>query len=149
AGDLFAIEVDADGYAETVAGDVAAQVSRTHQSEADFNAQKASYSARFDNGNLIEQLYEALPLLKKSTSSEYANTRSIQPGFDGSSCQQQSRRLDKREAQLVGYAMGELYYDRRYATIVDLCERLPQTYGLDAKTATNLKKWIHQSSERM
>lgn len=124
---LFAIEVDTDDYAETAAGDTPS-VPRTYQSEADFAAIKASYTAKHDNGNLYTELLQSVPELGRSSVA--------------------SRKLDKREQLLLGYVVGELYYDREYAEIGDLCERVKKSCQLDAKLAAKLERWMERANVR-
>jgi hypothetical protein len=62
---LFDIGIDADDYAEAAAEDAPA-IDRTHQSEADFLAIKATYSARQDGGNYYAELLRAVPSLASS-----------------------------------------------------------------------------------
>ena len=101
ANELFAIGVDADDYAETAAHD-APSVSRTFQSEADFQAQRAIYSAKIDIGNNYERLLEAVPLLRPANEPPLTAERYIKP--QGSP----PVRLGKKDVQLFGYAVGEL-----------------------------------------
>ncbi|KAK4496752.1 hypothetical protein PRZ48_012735 [Zasmidium cellare] len=112
---LFAIEVDADDYAETAAGDTPS-VDRTFQSEADFQAQKASYTAKIDNGNNLAEFLKAVPGLSEETN----GTVSTHNGEDA------KIKLSKKDVQLLGYAVGEMYFDRRYDEIIDLCEKTKQ-----------------------
>ena len=132
--ELLAIEVDADDYAETAAGD-APTVSRTHQSEADFEAQKAAYSAKIDNGNHYDRLLEAFPSLKAPTTNG-----------DGHKAR---ARLGKKETQLLGYAVGELYYDWRYQDLIRLCEMVEQSCETDDKLADSLRRWTRRCEERL
>ena len=105
---LLAIEVDADDYAETAAGD-APTVSRTYQSEEDFQIQKASYNAKLDGNNTYRDLISAVPVLD-NRAGELQNGL----GFtDGES----KVRLSKKDFQLLGYAVAELYYDKQYEKI--------------------------------
>jgi len=128
---LFAIEVDTDDYAETAAGD-APSVPRTFQSEADFAAIKASYTAKQDNGNLYAELLQHVPELDSSSSSI---------GSEG-------RKLDKREQMLLGYVVGELYYDKEYAEIEQICEKVKKTCQVDAKLGGNLDRWAERARVR-
>ncbi|KAK0342975.1 hypothetical protein LTR59_016337 [Friedmanniomyces endolithicus] len=140
ANELFAIEVDTDNYAETAAHD-APPVSRTFQSEADFQTQKATYSAKIDVGNNYERLLEAVPLLKPVDEPSPPTERQTQ-GL--------SRvRLGKKDVQLLGYAVGELYYDERYRDIIQLCERVELVCETDGKTAESLRRWTRRCEARL
>lgn len=128
---LFAIEVDTDDYAETAAGDTPS-VPRTYQSEADFAAIKASYTAKQDKGDLYAELLQNVPELNDSV---------LAAGSD-------SRKLDKREQLLLGYVAGELYYDREYAEIRKLCERVREACLVDVKLGDNLARWMERAKAR-
>lgn len=135
---LFAIAVDADVYAETAAGD-APSVPRTFQSEADFQAQKASYTAKIDNGNNYAEFLKALPAL-----SSIANwTVSAENGDEA------KVKLGKKDVQLLGYAVGEMYYDRRYGEVVELCKRVQARCDVDGKLRTSLERWIGRCTSRL
>ncbi|KXT06850.1 hypothetical protein AC578_7183 [Pseudocercospora eumusae] len=111
---LLGIEVDTDDYAETAAGDTPS-IPRTFQSEADFQVQKASYSAKIDQGNIYAEVVKTLPLL--DASAEPASGVDV----DGKLAKP---KLSKKEVQLLGYAVGEMYFDRKYQDIIDLCQRV-------------------------
>lgn len=136
---LLAIEIDADDYAEATAGDLPS-VSRTYQSETDFQVQKASYSAKIDYGNTYQDLIKAIPILNSEATSE---------GRNESTNGHSKVKLSKKDAQLLGYAVGELYYDKEYTKIVGLCERVQHFCDVDEKTAESLTRWAKRCQERM
>ena len=119
---LFDIGVDADDYAEAAAED-APTVDRTHQSEADFLAVKAAYSARQDGGDLYSELMRSVPHLAQDTASEGTKPK-----------------LDKRVQMLLGYAIGELYYDGEFARIVQLCDAVLETCTVDKRLVPGLER---------
>lgn len=125
--DIFTIAIDADDYAEAAAGDVPS-VDRTYQSEEDFARVKASYVAKHYDGNLQEELLKQVPAIRTG------ETGSIQ--------------LDKRQQQLVGYAMGELYYDREYAAILKLLDHIEAACQLDDKLIASMKRWRQRCIDR-
>ena len=137
--DLFAIEVDADDYGETAAAD-APSVSRTFQSETKFQAVKNAYKAQIDVGDIYKQLLSTVPSLRPSQA-------------DAESCTAGGAelpvKLAKRDCQLLGYAVGELYYDKEYARIIELCERVTSGCQVDAKTLGSLQKWTKRCEERL
>ncbi|TKA70390.1 hypothetical protein B0A55_05613 [Friedmanniomyces simplex] len=135
--ELLAIEVDADDYAETAAHDTPA-VSRTFQSEADFQAQKDAYSARIDLGDNYQRLLEAVPFLKPDSSST-----------DRDTSEASLIRLGKKDGQLLAYAVGELYYDKRFRDIIQLSERVRLVCETDDKTAESLRRWTRRCEERL
>jgi hypothetical protein len=120
---LFDIGIDADDYAEAAAEDAPA-VDRTHQSEADFLAIKAAYSARQDGGNYYAELLRAVPSLASCQGPE--DTK---------------QKLDKRVQMLLGYAVGELYYDGEFARIVELCDRVFANCVVEKRLAPGLERW--------
>ncbi|KAK0947222.1 hypothetical protein LTR29_001506 [Friedmanniomyces endolithicus] len=140
--EFFVIEMDADDYAETAAHD-APPVSRTFQSETDFQAQKAIYSAKIDIGNNYERLLKAVPLLRPVDEAPSPPERDIRP--QGAS----PVRLGKKDLQLLGYAVGELYYDKRYRDIILLCERVRLVCEIDGRTAESLGRWTQRCEVRL
>jgi len=136
---FLAIEVDADDYTETAAADVP-PVSRTYQSEEAFQAQKAAYSAKIDGGTTYEDLVAAIPILADSKGHSHH-----QSGL----CNGVAKvRMSKKEIQLLGYAVGELYYDRRYHEVISLCDRVCALCEVDEKTSQSLRKWTTRCWER-
>ena len=119
---LFDIGVDADDYAEAAAEDAPA-VDRTFQSEADFLAVKAAYSARQDGGDLYSELIRAIPQLGQD-----ATIADPKP------------KLDKRVQMLLGYAIGELYYDGEFDRVVKLCDRVLETCVVDKRVVPGLER---------
>ena len=138
---LFAIEVDPEDYASTAAADTPA-VSRTHQSEADFAKVKASYQAKQDHGDHYAELLRTVPLLDSQVVSDPSHHGS---NGDGSA----KPKLGKREQMLLGYTVGELYYDGEFARIVELCGRVRQVFETDKKLAASLEKWLKRAGERV
>ncbi|RMY71578.1 hypothetical protein D0863_05047 [Hortaea werneckii] len=144
---VFAIEVDVDDYADTAAADNpsasttstsqddAATVSRTFQSASAFQAQKAAYRAKIDWGDLEAELMKAVPALSQPTRDPVAGGEEV--------------KLSKKETQLLGYVVGELYFSRRFEGVVDLCERVLVGCELDAKTRVGVEKWILRSKGRL
>ena len=137
---LLAIEIDADDYAEAAATD-APPVSRTYQSEEEFLAHKANYSAKIDGGNAYRDLIAAVPVLANKSEE---NTRAT-IATNGHT----RTRLSKKDIQLLGYAVGELYYDEQYHRILDLCERLRNFCDVDEKTRESLDRWSARSRDRL
>lgn len=137
---LFAIDIDPDDCAETAAGDTPS-VPRTFQSEADFQAQKASYSAKIDTGNNHAELIKAVPQLANN-----GVTHSKEMiGGEG------KVNLTKKNVQLLGYAVGEMYYDGKYKEIVELCGMVRERCGVEegGKLDGTLERWVGRSRGRM
>jgi hypothetical protein len=137
---LLAIEVDADDYAETAAGDTPS-VSRTYQSEPDFQAIKTSYAAKQDGNNTYQDLIAAVPALKSNDA--LALNRSEQ------STGHAKVRLGKKDLQLLGYAVGEMYFDKEYARILELCHRVRGRCDVDAKTVGSLDRLERRCRDRL
>jgi hypothetical protein len=119
---LFDIGVDADDYAEAAAEDAPA-VDRTFQSEADFLAVKGAYSARQDGGDLYSELVRAVPHLAQEAAIADSKPK-----------------LDKRMQMLLGYAIGELYYDGDFTGVVRLCDRVLETCTVDKRLVPGLER---------
>lgn len=134
-GDLFAIGVGVDNYAETAASD-APNVSRTFQSEEAFQKIKASYTAKIDTGNNYQTLLKAVPVLQTSSSG---------PQDDGVT----KTKLGIKDKNLLGYAVGEMYYDRKFQEVIDLCQRVEMMCAVDAKLGESLKKWKGMCEAKM
>ncbi|KAI6796289.1 hypothetical protein KC332_g16537 [Hortaea werneckii] len=154
---LFAIEVDVDDYAETAAADnpssaspsaaptnqndsTTATNSRTYQSASAFQAQKAAYRAKIDSpreglGSLEAELVNVVPALD--------------PSRDPVAAAGEKVRLSKKESQLLGYAVGEMYFSRRFGELVGLCERVLMGCELDVRTRAGVEKWMRRSRERL
>lgn len=137
---LLAIEVDADGYAKTAAGDTPS-VSRTYQSEANFHAIKTSYAAKQDGDNTYQDLIAAVPALKSNDTP--ALNRSEQSNGHA------KVRLGKKDLHLLGYAVGEMYFDKEYLRILELCNRVRERCDVDAKTVENLDRWERRCRDRL
>ncbi|CZT20245.1 uncharacterized protein RCC_06103 [Ramularia collo-cygni] len=127
-GDLFAIDVGIDNYAETAAND-APNVSRTFQSEEAFQRIKESYTAKVDTGDNYEALLKTVPVLRSPDSTSQGGNES-------------KRKLGNKEKNLLGYAVGEMYYDRKFSQVIDLCHRVEMVCVVDTKLGDSLKKWI-------
>ena len=137
---LSAIEVDADDYAEAAAGDAPA-VPRTFQSEADFQAQRSSYSAKVDCGNNYEGLFVAVPVLTPHAGRDGDGSATV----NGST----KVKLSKKDVQLLSYAVGEMYYARQYKQIIELCGRVREGCECDGKLAESVERWSRRCEERM
>lgn len=134
---LLAIEVDADDYAEAAADD-APTVSRTYQSEVDFHAQRSSYSAKIHNGNNYNELLQAIPVLRPDYQSDTVSRHG-----------EARLKLSKKDIQLLGYAVGKMYYDRRYEDVVGLCNRVRDACEVDGKTKESLERWMERCKARL
>ena len=137
---LLAIEVDADDYAETAAGDTPS-VSRTYQSDADFTDIKATYQAKQDGHSTYNDLVSAVPALG------FDNSHGINDHVIGDGgCRP---KLSKKDLQLLGYAVGELYFDKEYSRVLELCERVRGKCEVDTRVSESLDKWERRCRERM
>ena len=138
--DLFAIEVDADDYAETAATDTPA-ASRTYQSEEAFQTIKASYEAKVDGGTSYHDLLVAMPILSQpmdAIDSKFSLGPADAPV-----------KLSKKDVQSLGYAVAELYYARDFAKVIELCKRVRRSCVLDGKMSEALDRWERRCRERL
>ncbi|RMY15437.1 hypothetical protein D0867_06832 [Hortaea werneckii] len=156
---LFAIEVDVDDYADTAAADKPSSTthyqndsatpvsSRTFQSENAFLVQKDQYRAKIDQGGLEAELVGAVPALRPLPHRE---TTSSEEGCRGGEVDAAGGKvkLSKKETQLLGYTVGELYFSRRFEEAVKLCERVLAVCEVDAKTRGVVEKWMQRSRAR-
>ena len=58
-------------------------------------------------------------------------------------------KLRKKEVQLLGYATGEMYLDKEYRKLSELCERALDLCELDLKTIKSVQRWKESCLERM
>lgn len=143
--DLFSISVDADDYAEAAAGDAPSVVDRTFQSEENFQKQKASYSAKVHQGNLLEELVSAIPEL------EFREKQ----GGGNAGVESRNVKLGKKDVQLLGYVVGEMYYDRKYEEISELCGRVRGVCEVEGgerekrRLEESLERWEGRSRQRL
>lgn len=152
---LLAIEVDADDYADAAASDTP-QVPRTYQSEADFQAIKSAYTAKVDGvpGNeTYQDLIAAVSVLGGSNGGDGVDGNVIDPvnGSRQDRCDgggSGKARLGKKDVQLLGYAVGQLYFERQYSGVVALCERVRERCVVDEKTGDGLERWMRRCKER-
>jgi hypothetical protein len=148
---LFDIEVDADDYADAAAEDnPAAVVDRTHQSEADFLKVKESYAARQDGsrGSLYEELVRAVPALVAADASSKEDVDENGSGdIEGDAATKV--KLDKRSQLLLGYVVGELWYDGRFGEVERLCGRVEKVCELDARLRPGVVRWRERAEGRL
>lgn len=59
--------------------------------------------------------------------------------------------LSKKEVHLLGYAVAELYYERKYQEIIQLVERVERCCEIegDARLSESLKRWRGKCEGRM
>ena len=146
---LFDIEVDADDYADAAAEDnPAAPVDRTHQSEADFLKVKENYEARQDGsrGSLYEELLGAVPALAAGSEDSAVNGGDVKANEDAET---KKAKLDKRSQLLLGYVVGELWYDGEFKEVQRLCGRVEEVCELDARVAPGVKRWRERAEGRL
>nr|POE85465.1 hypothetical protein CFP56_43781 [Quercus suber] len=131
-GALLSIDVDTDDYAETAASDTPT-VSRTYQSEDSFQAEKLSYTAKIQGepGTTYRQLMGALPGVSRILESRDAESTRLTTKAN----------LSKKDAHLLGYVVGELYYDRDFQRVLRLCEAVRAVCDVDKKSERNLDRW--------
>jgi len=145
---LFDIEVDADDYADAAAQDTPAVVDRTHQSEADFLAVKQIYKARQDGsrGSLYSELLEAVPLLAPPAGVDADAGVGADINADSAGAKV---KLDKRSQLLLGYVVGELWYDGQFEEVWRLCRRVEEVCELDARFRPGVVRWRERAEGRI
>ena len=57
-------------------------------------------------------------------------------------------KLSKKDLQLLGYAVGEMYYDKEYMRTIELCDRVKACCEIDEKTAESLNRWERKCREK-
>jgi hypothetical protein len=146
---LFDIEVDADDYADAAAEDTPV-VDRTHQSEADFLKVKETYQARQDGsrGALYSELLEAVPSLAAADAGASLSKEDVNGG-DVNGDAANKVKLDKRSQLLLGYVVGELWYDGEFEEVERLCGRLEEVCELDARVAPGVRMWRERAEVRL
>jgi hypothetical protein len=146
---LFDIEVDADDYADAAAEDTPV-VDRTHQSEADFLKVKETYQARQDGsrGALYSELLEAVPSLAAADAGASLSKEDVNGG-DVNGDAANKVKLDKRSQLLLGYVVGELWYDGEFEEVERLCGRLEEVCELDARVAPGVRRWRERAEVRL
>lgn len=121
---LFAIDVDTDDYATAAAADTPAPApeDRTYQSPAAFASVKSSYVARQDAGDHYAELRRNLPCLEDPASPRLP--------------------LDKRDQLLLGYVVGELWYDGRKGEVRGLCKRVLERCVVEGRARGVVEGWV-------
>jgi hypothetical protein len=150
---LFAIDVDTENYADVAAHDSSNSVestSRTFQSEEAFLAQKASYSAKIDTGNHYAELIKRVPCLARPSSEDgHVTGDDAPPGLDKEDSESKKFTLGKRDIMLLGYAVGEMYYDGKFAEVVELCGRVERRCVVDGRLGESLGRWRARCEGRL
>lgn len=129
---LFDISVDADDYADAAAEDTPV-VDRTFQSESDFLAVKAAYTARQDGGNLYSELLRNVPVLADDQAPE-----------DDSKV-----KLDKRDQLLLGYVVGELWYGGEFERVRVVCERVLGRCEVEKRLRPGVERWRERAVKKL
>jgi len=125
-------EVDADDYAVATAQDT--PPSRGFQSDADFQAQKASYTAKFAHGDIYHTLPSQLPELVLPDINNEVDS-------GGGRATPEKPKLTKKHNQLITAAAGELYWFRRYDDLIKMIDWIGQSFEADGKLSEALRRW--------
>lgn len=157
--------------------DATGEVPRTFQSEAAFQLIKDSYKAKHDDGNAYADLLAAVPALRSSWKSSplvtpaasAENPANSNPSLNshddhvinGNGCGNDAgdsrtnmahdkTLLDKRNTQLLGYAVAELYFAGDYEEVTALCERVRLRCELRDDRATEaVERWTDKATRRL
>lgn len=161
--ELLAIDIDidisADDYASTATGDLPVDAeSRTFQSEEDFLAQKAIYRAKIDGGKAVEELGVAVPVLDLRFTNVgdggfvNGDGGAVNGGGGGGGGGHEGGEkvvLTKKQIQLLGYAVAELYFHEDLEGVRTLCERVLQRCRVEGKVAEGLERWMRRCDQGM
>ncbi|GAB7361503.1 hypothetical protein MBLNU230_g1559t1 [Neophaeotheca triangularis] len=152
---LQAITTDPDLYALPLASDTPITPHpRGHQTESQFLSQKKTYTplqpqlgdsyahfvARLDELQASSQQ----PNQANDSDEEKERAKKEEKEKkeeDTPAAPQPKPRLSKKDFALLGYAVGELYYLRRFREGLDLVRRVGSTCGVDAKAGESLGRW--------
>ncbi|KAF2229948.1 hypothetical protein EV356DRAFT_536790 [Viridothelium virens] len=111
---------------------------RDYQSEADFQAVKASYRPKIENG----ELYKSLPLSSSTGSNNEEKPK--------------TRQEKKRELEALSAAVAELYFFRRYDKVLEILhvvlDEEGEGYGIEigeGKERERLERWREKCHMRL
>ncbi|GAB7348172.1 hypothetical protein MBLNU459_g6181t2 [Dothideomycetes sp. NU459] len=171
--DILAIDVSTEDYASAAAADqeVPEDVGmnpRTLQTEEDFQAQKASYSAKIDAAQACtynkkrkkEKIETTTDAVLFAPAQIYTHLQTFDPPFPppsttttapapSSSVDAPRSSLDKKQFQLVAAAVAELYFRRDYARVVAIADWAEASFALDPKPRALVLKWRERAVDKM
>ncbi|KAI4721208.1 hypothetical protein E4T48_02570 [Aureobasidium sp. EXF-10727] len=150
---LAAVEAEDDSDAEREKAG-AARAARTRYTEDDFLAQKASYTARIDEGSIWKQLLEFEPCFRPSGaflsamgagSVDAKTPGSTSDGLSGAG----KTKLDKKHHQTIQAAVSELYFLEKFAAVQEVITWAKDNFEKDKKWDAQVKKWEGKVEAKM
>ncbi|THY70420.1 hypothetical protein D6C86_07172 [Aureobasidium pullulans] len=146
---VAAVQAEDDSDAEREKA-TAARAARTRYTEEDFLAQKASYTARIDEGSVWKQLLVFDPPFRPSgafLSALDAGDVDVPKGNGDSSTGK--RKLDKKHHQAIQAAVSELYFLQKYAAVQEIITWAKEHFEKDKKWDAQVVKWEGKIKEKM
>ncbi|KAI4725795.1 hypothetical protein E4T49_06456 [Aureobasidium sp. EXF-10728] len=167
---LAAVEAEDDSDAEREKAG-AARAARTRYTEDDFLAQKASYTARIDEGSVSDlcicgrvmedladgiwkQLLEFEPCFRPSGAFLSAvGAGSVDASTSGSTSDGRSgvgkTKLDKKHHQTIQAAVSELYFLEKFTAVQEIITWAKNNFEKDKKWDAQVKKWEGKVEAKM
>ncbi|KAI4754109.1 hypothetical protein E4T52_09335 [Aureobasidium sp. EXF-3400] len=149
---LAAVEAEDDSDAEREKAG-AARAARTRYTEDDFLAQKASYTARIDEGSIWKQLLKFEPPFRPSEAFvSSVNATSMDQDTSVSSTTAETgvkTKLDKKHHQTIQAAVSELYFLEKYAAVQEIITWAKGNFEKDKKWDAQVKKWEAKIESKM
>ncbi|THZ17798.1 hypothetical protein D6C91_05769 [Aureobasidium pullulans] len=146
---VAAVQAEDDSDAEREKA-TAARAARTRYTEEDFLAQKASYTARVDEGSVWKQLLVFDPPFRPSgafLSALDAGAVDVPKGNGDSSTG--TSKLDKKHHQAIQAAVSELYFLQKYAAVQEIITWAKEHFEKDKKWDAQVVKWEGKIKEKM
>ncbi|KAG9654994.1 hypothetical protein KCU64_g6844, partial [Aureobasidium melanogenum] len=150
---VAAVEAEDDSDAEREKAG-AARAARTRYTEDDFLAQKASYTARIDEGSIWKQLLAFEPPFRPSEAFlADVNAGSVDISTSASSSNATSAagktQLDKKHHQTIQAAVSELYFLEKYPAVKEIITWAKDNFEKDKKWDVQVAKWESKVDARM
>ncbi|KAI4742133.1 hypothetical protein E4T50_07434 [Aureobasidium sp. EXF-12298] len=150
---LAAVEAEDDSDAEREKAG-AARAARTRYTEDDFLAQKASYTARIDEGSIWKQLLHFEPPFRPSeafVSSVNATSMDQDTSISSTAAESGAARtkLDKKHHQTIQAAVSELYFLEKYTAVQEIITWAKGNFEKDKKWDVQVKKWEAKIESKM
>ncbi|KAH0358356.1 hypothetical protein KCU83_g605, partial [Aureobasidium melanogenum] len=150
---VAAVEAEDDSDAEREKAG-AARAARTRYTEDDFLAQKASYTARIDEGSIWKQLLAFEPPFRPSEAFlADVNAGSVDISTSASSSNATSAagktQLDKKHHQTIQAAVSELYFLEKYPAVKEIITWAKDNFEKDKKWDVQVAKWETKVDARM
>ncbi|KAI5197987.1 hypothetical protein E4T39_06975 [Aureobasidium subglaciale] len=152
--DTIPAEVEDDSDAEREKAG-AARAARMRYTEEDFLAQKESYVARIDEGNIWKQLVAfSPPFIPSEDFFSTVNAAPLSPSPSPTTPEAQAKKtektkLDKKHHQTIQAAVSELYFMEKYPAVQEIITWAKDNYEKDKKWDKQVQKWEDKCKEKM